>query len=150
LEIEGRKSHAELNPELVPLVRQLRRRRPKGGQRSLREISVELAARGFMNERGSPFCGFDQFDVELTAEKRPGSRDLLPPSPPAQKTSACKDQAGQEADLSGLFGKRLGLAQNIIKQVLLHHLHQNFANQMGDSLTTGGSFQRKFPDQIVM
>jgi hypothetical protein len=26
----------------------------------------------------------------------------------------CKDQAGQEADLSGLFGKRLGLAQNII------------------------------------
>ena len=36
------------------------------------------------------------------------------PMPPAEKTSACKDQAGQEADLSGLFGKRLGLAQNII------------------------------------
>src|SRR5712671_5087205 len=48
---EGRKSHAELNPELVTLVRQLRRRRPKGGQRSLREISAELAMRGFMNER---------------------------------------------------------------------------------------------------
>jgi hypothetical protein len=32
---EGRKSHAEARPELVALVRQLRR--PKGGQRSLRE-----------------------------------------------------------------------------------------------------------------
>jgi DNA invertase Pin-like site-specific DNA recombinase len=53
--VEGRKSHAELNPELVALVRQLRRRRPKGGQRSLREISAELAARSFMNERGKPF-----------------------------------------------------------------------------------------------
>jgi DNA invertase Pin-like site-specific DNA recombinase len=52
---EGRKSHAELNPELVALVRQLRRRRPKGGQRSLREISAELAARGFLNERGNAF-----------------------------------------------------------------------------------------------
>jgi hypothetical protein len=29
--VEGR-SHAEQNPELVALVRQLRRRRPKGGQ----------------------------------------------------------------------------------------------------------------------
>jgi DNA invertase Pin-like site-specific DNA recombinase len=52
---EGRKSHAERNPELVALVRQLRRRRPKGGQRSLRQISVELAARSFINERGQPF-----------------------------------------------------------------------------------------------
>ncbi len=52
---EGRKSHAERNPELVALVRQLRRRRPKGGQRSLREISAELAQRGIMNERGRPF-----------------------------------------------------------------------------------------------
>jgi DNA invertase Pin-like site-specific DNA recombinase len=53
--VEGRKSHAEQNPELVALVRQLRRRRPKGGQRSLREISAELAMRGFMNERGNAF-----------------------------------------------------------------------------------------------
>jgi hypothetical protein len=52
---EGRKSHAEENPELVALVRQLRRRRPKGGQQSLREISAELAARGFRNERGNAF-----------------------------------------------------------------------------------------------
>ena len=53
--VEGRKSHAELRPELVALVRQLRRRRPKGGQRSLRDIAAELAQRGIMNERGVPF-----------------------------------------------------------------------------------------------
>ena len=41
--VEGRKSHVELRPELVALVRQLRRKRPKGGQRSLRDISAELA-----------------------------------------------------------------------------------------------------------
>jgi DNA invertase Pin-like site-specific DNA recombinase len=53
--VEGRKSHAELRPELVALVRQLRRKRPKGGQRSLREIATELAQRGHLNERGQPF-----------------------------------------------------------------------------------------------
>jgi DNA invertase Pin-like site-specific DNA recombinase len=52
---EGRKSHAETHPELVALVRQLRRRRPKGGQRSLREISAELTLRGYVNERGAAF-----------------------------------------------------------------------------------------------
>ena len=53
--VEGRKSHAELRPEVVALVRQLRRRRPKGGQSSLRDISAELAQRGIMNERGKPY-----------------------------------------------------------------------------------------------
>jgi DNA invertase Pin-like site-specific DNA recombinase len=53
--VEGRKNHAELHPELVALVRQLRRKRPKGGQRSLRQISAELAAQGHLNERGQPF-----------------------------------------------------------------------------------------------
>jgi DNA invertase Pin-like site-specific DNA recombinase len=53
--VEGRKSHAELRPELVALVHQLRRKRPKGGQRSLRDISAELAQRGHLNERGHPF-----------------------------------------------------------------------------------------------
>jgi DNA invertase Pin-like site-specific DNA recombinase len=51
----GRKSHAELRPDIVALVRELRRKRPKEGQRSLREISAELAARGHLNERGKPF-----------------------------------------------------------------------------------------------
>jgi hypothetical protein len=37
------------------LVRQLRRKRPKGGQRSLREISAELAQQGHLNEPGVPF-----------------------------------------------------------------------------------------------
>jgi DNA invertase Pin-like site-specific DNA recombinase len=54
--VEGRKSHAELNPEMVALARQLRRKRPKGGQRSLREISGELAAAGYLNEHGRPFA----------------------------------------------------------------------------------------------
>src|SRR5215510_9454473 len=37
---EGRKSHAEINPELVALVRRLHRRNPKTGQRlSLRAIA---------------------------------------------------------------------------------------------------------------
>jgi DNA invertase Pin-like site-specific DNA recombinase len=55
MKVEGRKSHAELRPELVALVRQLRRKRPKGGQRSLREIATELTQRGLLNERGKPF-----------------------------------------------------------------------------------------------
>jgi DNA invertase Pin-like site-specific DNA recombinase len=53
---EGRKSHAELNPKLVAAAKQLRRRSPKGGQRSLRAVSAELAAQGFLNERGQPFA----------------------------------------------------------------------------------------------
>ena len=52
---EGRKSLAELQPDAVALARRLRRRRPKGGQRSLREISAELAAAGYVNERGKPY-----------------------------------------------------------------------------------------------
>ena len=34
----------------------IRRRRPKGGQLSLREVSKELAARGFFNELGKPYA----------------------------------------------------------------------------------------------
>jgi hypothetical protein len=37
---EGRKSHAERNPELVAWVKRLRRQKPKGGRMSLREISA--------------------------------------------------------------------------------------------------------------
>jgi DNA invertase Pin-like site-specific DNA recombinase len=53
---EGRKSHAERNPELVALAKQLRRQRPKGGRLSLRDISAELASRGYVNENGRPFA----------------------------------------------------------------------------------------------
>jgi DNA invertase Pin-like site-specific DNA recombinase len=51
----GRKSHAEIRPEVVELVRSLRRKRPKGGQRSLQEIAAELERLGHVNSRGRPF-----------------------------------------------------------------------------------------------
>jgi DNA invertase Pin-like site-specific DNA recombinase len=52
----GRKSLAEMRPEVVELARQLRKRTRSGKQRSLREISAELAARGFVAEKtGRPF-----------------------------------------------------------------------------------------------
>jgi DNA invertase Pin-like site-specific DNA recombinase len=51
---EGRKSHAELNPELVQQAKRLRRRSPKGHQRSLREISA-LSKMGFKNASGRSF-----------------------------------------------------------------------------------------------
>src|SRR5271156_6172200 len=53
--VEGRKSHAEARPEVVALAKALARKKPKGGRLSLRAISGELAAQGFMNERGRPF-----------------------------------------------------------------------------------------------
>jgi DNA invertase Pin-like site-specific DNA recombinase len=45
---EGRKRHAEMNPALVAEARRLRRKLPKGGQRSLREVAAELARRGHL------------------------------------------------------------------------------------------------------
>ena len=45
---EGRKPLSE--------TRKLRRRKPKGGQLSLRGVASELAARGFLNERGKPYA----------------------------------------------------------------------------------------------
>ena len=53
---EGRKPLRETKPEVVALARKMRRRRPKGGQPSLRDIAGELAARGFLNERGNPYA----------------------------------------------------------------------------------------------
>ena len=53
---EGRKPLSETRPEVVALARKLRRRRPKGGQLSLRSIADELAARGFFNEHGKPYA----------------------------------------------------------------------------------------------
>ncbi len=53
---EGRKPLSETRPEVVALARKLRRRRPKAGQLSLRDVSKELAARGFLNELGKPYA----------------------------------------------------------------------------------------------
>jgi len=52
---EGRKSLAELKPDTVALARRLRRRKPKGGQMSLRAIADALAAQGYVNERGRAY-----------------------------------------------------------------------------------------------
>jgi DNA invertase Pin-like site-specific DNA recombinase len=51
---EGRKSHAELRPAVVAEAKRLHRASPKTGERrSLRKISAELAALGYLNERGA-------------------------------------------------------------------------------------------------
>jgi len=55
VKVEGRKSLAETNPDAVALAKRLARKRPKGGQMSLRAIAAEMAAQGFLNERGAPF-----------------------------------------------------------------------------------------------
>ena len=47
--VEGRKSYAEANPQLVDLARKLSEQRPR---LSLREISAALAAEGFTTRRG--------------------------------------------------------------------------------------------------
>jgi DNA invertase Pin-like site-specific DNA recombinase len=52
----GRKSLMHTRPEVVELARKLRKPTRLGKQRSLREISAELAARGFVAEKtGRPF-----------------------------------------------------------------------------------------------
>jgi hypothetical protein len=53
---EGRKPLSETRPEVVTFARKLRRRKPKGGQLSLREVSMKLAAQGYLNERGKPYA----------------------------------------------------------------------------------------------
>ena len=45
----------DLLPEVVELAHQLARARPKGGKRSLREISAELAAAGHVTKSGTPY-----------------------------------------------------------------------------------------------
>jgi DNA invertase Pin-like site-specific DNA recombinase len=55
VKVEGRKSHAELRPEVVAEARRLRRKRPKGGQRSYRQIASELFQAGYRNSNGAAF-----------------------------------------------------------------------------------------------
>jgi DNA invertase Pin-like site-specific DNA recombinase len=49
---EGRRSYAERAPEMVELAKALKSR---GGRVSLREVSAELAARGYMTPSGKPY-----------------------------------------------------------------------------------------------
>jgi DNA invertase Pin-like site-specific DNA recombinase len=53
--VEGRKSHAEKRPEIVALAKALALKKPNGGKTSLRAVSAELAAQGYLNERGKSF-----------------------------------------------------------------------------------------------
>ena len=54
---EGRRSHREMNPELVAMVKRLHRRNPKTGKRkSLRSIAAQLAQLGYVNVNGRPFA----------------------------------------------------------------------------------------------
>jgi DNA invertase Pin-like site-specific DNA recombinase len=56
VKVEGRKSIAEEKPETIELARRLARTRPKGGKRSLREISAALAEAGHTTKRGNPYA----------------------------------------------------------------------------------------------
>jgi hypothetical protein len=58
---------------VVTLARRLRRKRPKGGQRSLRDIAAELAQRGHLKQ-GRPFSAAS---VRSTLVRPP--RDIYPP-----------------------------------------------------------------------
>lgn len=61
VKVEGRKTYAEIDARdhdgrMIALARRLRRRSPKGGQRSLRTISAELAQAGFLSNTGKPYA----------------------------------------------------------------------------------------------
>jgi len=48
-------SLSETNPDAVALAKVLSRKRPKGGQLSLRAVSAAMVKQDFLNERGQPF-----------------------------------------------------------------------------------------------
>jgi DNA invertase Pin-like site-specific DNA recombinase len=56
VKVEGRKSIGEERPETVDLAHRLARTRPKGGKRSLREISAALAEAGHTTKTGKPYA----------------------------------------------------------------------------------------------
>ena len=56
MKVEGRKSIAEKRPETIELARKLARARPKGGKRSLREVSAALADAGHTPKSGKPYA----------------------------------------------------------------------------------------------
>jgi DNA invertase Pin-like site-specific DNA recombinase len=55
--VEGRKSIAEWEggAQIIEEAKRLRRKRPKGGQRSYRQIATELCQSGYVNSRGRAF-----------------------------------------------------------------------------------------------
>jgi DNA invertase Pin-like site-specific DNA recombinase len=55
VKVEGRKNYAERAPETVALAKRLARYHQKGHERSLRDISAELAAQGHVAIGGKPY-----------------------------------------------------------------------------------------------
>jgi DNA invertase Pin-like site-specific DNA recombinase len=60
VKVEGRKSYAEIDArdhdgQMIKLARKLRRKSPKGGRRSLREVASQLANDGFLSHSGKPY-----------------------------------------------------------------------------------------------
>jgi DNA invertase Pin-like site-specific DNA recombinase len=55
VKVEGRKSYAEMDPEMVRLAKRLHRYPVNGQRRSLRNVSKALAAAGFLASSGKPF-----------------------------------------------------------------------------------------------
>jgi DNA invertase Pin-like site-specific DNA recombinase len=61
VKVEGRKSYAEIDAaehggQMIAHARRLRRKSPKGGRRSLRDIAAELARLGFVSRSGRPYA----------------------------------------------------------------------------------------------
>lgn len=61
VKVEGRKSYAEIDAaehggQMIAHARRFRRKSPKGGRRSLRDIAVELARLGFVSRSGRPYA----------------------------------------------------------------------------------------------
>jgi hypothetical protein len=79
---EGRKSLAETNPNAVALAKALSRKRPKGGQLSLRAVSAAMASQGFLNERGL-HSSIHARGVKVGGARRPGGG----PGPPGASMS---------------------------------------------------------------
>lgn len=55
VKVEGRKSYAEMNPEMVALAKKLHRYPHNGKRRSLRDVSASLAEQGFAGPKGRPY-----------------------------------------------------------------------------------------------
>jgi hypothetical protein len=53
--VEGRKSHAERDPDMVKLARQLHRPDPNKRPISLRKVSAALAERGYVTASGAAY-----------------------------------------------------------------------------------------------
>jgi DNA invertase Pin-like site-specific DNA recombinase len=61
VKVEGRKTYAEIDRrenagQMIAMAKRLRRKRSKGGRRSLRAISAELEKAGFISPSGKPYA----------------------------------------------------------------------------------------------